>query len=403
VQQGIAVGQGARYTRHIASIALPNVPEQEMAQPAVKRGVVLGVVVVLVGGVALAVYYGIKHTAAPTPLATATGPAPAPSKYPLAAPPLRLRAETWDLGTTLPSQESTHSLDLPNSSEQTWTLKHITSTCSCATAELSAKTIRPGDTGKLTLRYRAPAQEGTVSGHVLVEFAERNSPVLQLVIEGRVRALLSADPPKAVLDQPPAGSRTSRIVTLRNFAEQSVTLTGVDAPEWLETQLRPVDVERLPASDSGNDPKPRQAWQLILHADPSKLPGAIGSANVTVRSDSEQVGSAVVAVSLKPPLEANPDYLTFNTAEARKNGLKVALRVAPALGELTEKDVLLTHELGDELKMEVRKESPHLFILLVRLQPKRASVVPEGDLEIRVDKPAVLPVRVHIAGGAPGP
>jgi hypothetical protein len=326
-----------------------------------------------------------------------------PSKYAAAALPPRLRAETWDLGTTLPSTETIHSLDLPNNSDQTWTLKHLTSSCSCASAELSAKTIRPGETGKLTIRYRAPVQEGKVSGTVLVEFAERNSPVLQLLIEGRVRALLSADPPKAILDQPPAGSSATQTVTLRNFAEQSVTLLGVDAPDWLRTQLRPVDVARLPAPESGSDPKPRQAWELVLHADPAKLPGATGSADITVRSDSDRVGSAVIAVRVKPPLDANPDFLIFDTPESRKDGLKVALRVAPALGELTEKDLVLTHELGDELEVKVRKESPQLFILVVRLQPKRPSVVPEGELEIRVNKPAVPPIRVRVSGRVAGP
>jgi hypothetical protein len=377
-----------------------------MVEAAARREFVIGLVVAgLVVGLGLAVYCGMHWAPGAPPQAAGpeTAAASLPSKYPLAAPPLRLRAETWDIGATLPSQERTHSLDLANNSDQTWTLKRITSTCSCASAELSAKTIRPGETGKLTLHYRAPAQEGKVLGNLLIEFAERNSPVLQLNVEGRVRALLSADPPKVILEQPPVGGRASRTVTLRNFAEQSVTLTGVEAPDWVEAHLRPVAVERLPTPDSPSDPKPRQAWELVLHADPAKLPGASGSGNVAVRSDSEQVGSALIAVSLKAPLEANPDYLTFDTAESRKNGIKVALRVAPALGELTEKDLVLSHQLGDELNVQVRKESANLFILLVRLQPKRTSVVPEGELEIRVNKPTVPPVRVRIAGGTAGP
>ena len=120
-----------------------------MAGTAAKRGVVIGAAVVGLVGLAVAVCYGLWWAPGPTPRATnPEAAASLPSKYAAAALPPRLRAETWDLGTTLPSTETIHSLDLPNNSDQTWTLKHLTSSCSCASAELSAKTIRPGETGR---------------------------------------------------------------------------------------------------------------------------------------------------------------------------------------------------------------------------------------------------------------
>jgi hypothetical protein len=236
----------------------------------------------------------------------------------------------------------------------------------------------------------------------VVDFAERNSAVFQLMIEGQVRSLLASDPPSLVFDQPPAGTRARKTVTLRNYSNQLIQIRRVESPDWLQTELRPLEVERPPLSEPGAAQMPRQAWELVIHADPAKLAGAAGSTTIVVQSDSEQAGSACIGVSLKAPLEATPDYLTFDTAASRKAGLKVAVRVAPSLGELTEKDLILTHNLGDELEVQVQKESPHLFVLLVRLQPKRTSVVADGELEIRTRKETVPTIRVKIsATGSP--
>jgi hypothetical protein len=316
----------------------------------------------------------------------------------LAAPPIRLRVETWDVGISLPGKENHHSVDISNTSTETWTLKRITPTCACATAELSSKTIRPGETAKLEVTYRAPRQDGKVSGHVMVDFTERNSAVIQLNIVGQVRSLFAADPPSVVFDQPPAGARASRTITLSNYSDQTIKIASIDAPEWVHTELRPVEVERPATSVNPSiEAEPRQVWEMLLDADPAKLSVAGGSVTVAVHSNSEEVGAAKIAVNLKPPVEANPDYLTFDTVESCKTGLRVVLRVAPALGELTEKDLAVTHDLGDELEVQLQKESANVFVLLVRLHPKRTSVVAEGDLQIRTNKSNAPPVHVKIA------
>jgi hypothetical protein len=301
----------------------------------------------------------------------------------------------WDFGTSPPGATTKRFYEITNTADEPWTLKQLRATCSCVEAELSAKTIAPGETARLEVTYRAPRRDGRVGGNIMVEFAERTSPVLQLNIQGEVRSRLAADPPSVAFDYPPPGTRPSHTVALRNRGDRRVVITRVEAPAWLQTELRPID-------GTGKEDRPRQGWELVVRADPEKLPSGSGSATLEVRTDSDEFGSLYIDVTLKGPMEVSPERLAFDTAESRKNGLKVAVRVAPALSELTEKDLVVTHDLGDELDVQVRKESPQLFVLVVRLQAKPARVPPAGELVIKLRNGTAPPIRVQVTG-SPAP
>jgi hypothetical protein len=300
--------------------------------------------------------------------------------------------DTWDFGTSLPGKEMSHRFEITNPGPEPWKLRDVRPSCTCAVGKLPSKTVRPGETAWLEVTYKAPLRDGKVSGHVMVEFAEPG-PVFQLMIAGEVRGLLSADPPSLAFDYPPPGTRPSRTVTLRNRSDRRVKITRVEAPEWLRAEWRPADA-------AGPDGRPRQAWGLAVQADPGKLRSAPGSATLTVHTDSDQVGPAFINVSLQAPLEASPDHLDFGPVKSGKTGVqKLLLRAAPGLGELTEKDLVFTHNLGDELDVQVQKgKSPHPLALSVRFQPKRSQGPVEGELEIKTRQGDVPPVRVKVYG-----
>jgi hypothetical protein len=81
----------------------------------------------------------------------------------------------------------THRFEIANDTENPWTLKHIAPGCTCTVGTLSSKTVPPGETASLKVAYRTPLKEGRASEHIMIEFAEPASPVVQLTIEGEVR------------------------------------------------------------------------------------------------------------------------------------------------------------------------------------------------------------------------
>jgi hypothetical protein len=360
----------------------------------VNRQVLIGVAALVLAGLALGAGLGLgwryylRPPAGPAPEAGPSEPHP---EYPLAAPPPRLRLATWDFGTSLPGKEMRHRFEIANPGPEPWTLLGVTSTCTCTVGELPSKTVRPGETAWLEVTFRAPPRDGKVSGHVMVEFAEPG-PLFQLMIAGEVRGLLAVDPPDLVFDYPPPGTRPSRTVRLHNRGDRDVKITRVEAPEWLRAEVRPADAP-------GPAGRPGQAWELVVQADVGKLRTASGSATLAVHTDTAPVGPAYLPVRLEAALEATPDRLPLGTVKpGAADRKRVLLKAGPGLGELTEKDLVVTHDLGDELDVQVHKEkSPRQFALSVRFQPKRARGEVEGELVIKTRKGGFPPVRVPVS------
>ncbi len=246
---------------------------------------------ILVGAAALALCAGLALGLRQFPRPPADPAPETAAAYPLAAAPMRLRALTWDFGVLPPGGEASRSFEIRNAGATPWTVKHVTSTCSCAAGRLPVKTVGPGETVRVEVAFRAPLHGGKASGHVMVEFAEPESPLFQLTVEAEVRGPLAADPPSLRFGPPAPGARPSRVVTLRNYGDRRVAITRVEAPEWLDVECRPVDETVV------ND-RPRQTWELIVRANPDKLRPASGSAALVVHADSDQVGPASIPVYL---------------------------------------------------------------------------------------------------------
>ena len=74
------------------------------------------------------------------------------------------------------------------------------------------------------------------------------------------------------------------------------------------------------------------------------------------------------------------------------------LDVSPEFGDLTEKDLVLTHTLGEELHIQISKMgAQNRFRLVGILQPKRSRGPVQGELGITVREKAIPPVRIPIS------
>jgi hypothetical protein len=99
---------------------------------------------------------------------------------------MRLRTVHWEIGTTPPDKEVRKQIEIRNESNTPWTLRHLNATCACAVAKLTDKSIAPGESATLEITYQAPRRDGKVTGHVMVEFAEPSSPIVQVNLTATV-------------------------------------------------------------------------------------------------------------------------------------------------------------------------------------------------------------------------
>ncbi len=266
----------------------------------------------------------------------------------------RLRIETWDFGIIPPRTELSTSVEVV---------------------------------------FRAGDRDGDVYQAIMVELAETNAPVFQLAMKGEIRGLLSPSPPSVDFGRVSTATRLSRSIHLRNYSDQDVTITKIEAPDWLQTEAQPVD-------DGQPGSPPRQKWQITVTADLPKFKVS-EAATLVVHTNAAKIDPVVIPVhvEIRPPLEVVPNRLDFHIVPAgRSNQQALMLDVSREFGDLSEKDLVLTHNLGEELKVQVSKMgSQNRFRLMGIFLPRGSMGAVQGELEIKLHGKTAPPVRVPIS------
>jgi hypothetical protein len=329
----------------------------------------------------------------PTAEAKVTVPEPATQKLePPFASDSRLQIVTWDLGIVAPRTESRHTYTIQNASPATWTVKNITPSCSCTCGEFTRRVIKPSETASVDVVFRAGDRDGDVYQAIMVEFAETVAPAIQLAMKGEIRSLLSPSP--SFVDFGRVSTKLlNRSILLRNFSDQDVVITKIDGPDWLQTEAQPV--ERAQSATA-----PRQTWRIDVRADLGKFK-ATEAAALVVHTNAARIDPIVIPVRVerRPPLEVIPNRLEYGDVPVtRTRQQALLLDVAADVGDLSEKDIVLTHNLGDELQFQVVKiSSQNRFRLLGIFRPQRSTGAVQGELEIKVRGKTVPPLQVPIS------
>src|SRR5262249_55534270 len=174
--------------------------------------------------------------------------------------------------------------------------------------------------------------------------------------------------------------RVTQSVEVRNYTDRDLPPPKVEAPEWLQVQLSPVEKR-------AEDNRARQTWKLDLQGDLTKRKSASGPDQLLVRVDDQLEPVAVpVTLKLKAPLEAAPGEVVFEKfTTGQVHERTFLLETYPELNTLSAKDLTLSHDLGDELSAEVTKQlSPNRFQIVLRYHPKAAYASIQGELTVRV-------------------
>jgi hypothetical protein len=306
-----------------------------------------------------------------------------------------LQAIVWDFGVLTPGVEKKHQFTITNRSAIPWRIKFVTSTCSCTVGEFSSKTVKPSESTSVEISFRAPTRETEVSQALLVEFAEPEAPLFHLGIKGEIRNPLSAVPAGIDFGTLAADTPLRQTVELRNYSSEDFAITRVETPPWLQADCRPAETGQATH-------KPRQTWQLVVRADLSKRPSKVEPAKLLVHTNSQQVGSVEIPVTFreKGPLDAKPDHLRLNPVEPGKiTHSAVMIEVAPELGDLSEKDLVVTHNLGEELNVAIsRTGSPRRFMLVGYFRPVQSNGKVEGELQIKTKGPKPVSFKMKVTG-----
>jgi hypothetical protein len=306
----------------------------------------------------------------------------------------RLKSSIWEFGVVAPGTELQHRFALTNDTDKPWTVKYVTKTCACTVGDFSSRPVKPSEAMSIDVSLLAPNKDGNVHQVIMVDLKEPKSPVLCFVIKGEVHSPFAAVPPVVDFGQIALNQRPTRTVELRNYTDIDLSVAAVRCPDWLKAELQPVP------SQGKKDPA-RQRWKLVLRPDPGMLKLGKATGTLEVVTSSDKIGPLLVPVNMqaKALLSAVPADLTFHTVEAGTVTQRAFfIDAAPELGELTETDLVASHNLGDKLEVRVSKTStPSRFMVVGHFRPKRANAAVEGELEIKTRKEAAAAVRVRVS------
>ncbi|HLJ91938.1 MAG TPA: DUF1573 domain-containing protein [Gemmataceae bacterium] len=313
---------------------------------------------------------------------------------PTAASGSRLRIETWEFGVIAPKTELRHRYTIHNNSNITWTIKQVTPSCSCTCGEFSQRTIKPSESTSVEVVFRTGDRDGTVYQAVMIEFAQTAAPFFQLAMKGEIRSLLSPSPSRVDFGRVWASKNLRQSIQLRNYSEQDIQIGRIDAPDWLQAEAQPGD-----RPSSGNPP--RQIWNITVQADLSRFPTVADEPKLVIHTNAATLDPVVIPVhvELRPALEIVPNAIDFHVlATGISSQQALVLDISPEGGELSEKDLVLTHSLGEEMKIHVLKIGlQNRFRLTATYRPKQSKGAVRGELQIKVRDKDTPPARVPIS------
>jgi hypothetical protein len=102
------------------------------------------------------------------------------------APQLALDPESWDFGRTLKNRVIEKQFTLQNLGDADLVIERISTTCGCAAALLSEKTLPPGKSAILRVTFDTRALDGRVERKVLVRSNDRLRDPLEIRLQATV-------------------------------------------------------------------------------------------------------------------------------------------------------------------------------------------------------------------------
>lgn len=131
----------------------------------------------------------------------------------------RFRELKHDFGVLDPLETVYHEFELKNTSEQTWTVKQVVTTCACAVGRPSSSKIEPGQSSKFKVEFQGPATSKKFSKSIFVEFEPSSVPKHVLTLTGEVREPMKVAPEKVFLKGVSRKSTQSGSVQVANYSE----------------------------------------------------------------------------------------------------------------------------------------------------------------------------------------
>ncbi len=102
-------------------------------------------------------------------------------------PKVKFEESTFDFGKVKEGEVKTHVFVFQNTGDASLVVKNVRTSCGCAAALVSDKSIGPGKKGEIKVTFNSRGYEGNIAKYVYVESNDRDQPVKQLQISATIQ------------------------------------------------------------------------------------------------------------------------------------------------------------------------------------------------------------------------
>ena len=230
---------------------------------------------------------------APTPAGTPTVPAKASlAKIQFATP-------VYDFGKVTAGDVVSYTYIFTNIGTETLTLSSVAPSCGCTTAGDWSRSVEPGKTGTIPIRFASANAAGPVGKTVTVNCNDPATPTVVLQIKGTLWQPIEVNPRYAMLNATTESPSTSVTVRITNNTEQPLIVYPPESNNKAFT-----------AEMTTN--QPGKVFEVVVKTVPPLAAGSVtGNINLKTSATNMPTISITAFVNVQPVVTVNPPSITL--------------------------------------------------------------------------------------------
>ncbi|MEY4179784.1 MAG: hypothetical protein RLY70_3358 [Planctomycetota bacterium] len=299
---------------------------------------------------------------------------------------LVVNGETHDFGSTGRGGGGQHQFLFKNEGTKTLKIESGGTSCSaCTVSDLPKKTIEPGETLPITVKYKpsTPDPEFRKEAYILTNDPKR--PTVVLVVMGRVVEPVRIDPPSLTVGNITSTSELvleARLISNLggDFEVTGFELTNKELAKQFEVSVEPSDTMDAEAT------KARRTYRIQVKVKPG-LP--LGSLLQSVRINTTDSANSAMELPIRGQVVSDVSILSGRNFDSQTNILTLGI-VPQAKGAKATLPLLIKGPLRDSVEVSIERTDPEKTIVATLGMPKSIN-----DGAVRM-----VPLTVEIPAGA---
>jgi len=211
----------------------------------------------------------------------------------LASPHITFPDTSFDFGQIYQNKIVNHIFTFKNTGDEVLNINEVKTSCGCTAAVLSSKTIKPGESGQVEIKFNSAYRKDKQMKTIYVHSNDPNKPIAQLTIAALVKVDLDALPSNVLFNQVKADEVATQEVVLKNTGQEKMSILSIDTAQSPAISVKTSSEQtKLPLSLNQNE-----SLAIIVSAKATKDSPRV-SGQVIVKTDSKNTPEVVIPVFL---------------------------------------------------------------------------------------------------------